>query len=269
MKMKNNGKTVMSVLLLAAFFCLSFGQESEDLLGPLIDNLQVNFLSQLQAQGIEVTNVQRAKFIGYILNRQSHYLGEFETDRIMMRKLIQQVKEFMGSISPREDLWPIVEAGLADRYREEVHSLLGGSPYVEPLFPSLGKALERHYDLVFDMWEFEKHPDKTEIMDTARRFLTVLKEKRFAEIPPLIAGRFAEEWSKMTEAMRDGSRDGQEMTAFFEQMDWLLAEAAMTSTKPQVARLQWAISMPDGDMEVFDMLLIYDAGTWRIVRFDE
>lgn len=61
--------------------------------------------------------------MGYILNRQTHYIDAFEMDEIRMRSLISEVREFLQAVSTQEDLWPIVEAGLRGEFEQEVEAI--------------------------------------------------------------------------------------------------------------------------------------------------
>jgi len=267
--MKQLWKICLVALVLIFWSSQSPGQGDEAMLDALLDNLKINFLSPLQSEGVSVTNEQRAKFIGYILDRQSRYIGEFETDKLRLQTLTQQVKNFLNQISSGEDLWPLVEAGMTESFKTEVNTLLGGSPYVKPIFNSIGIVYRERRTYNFTESRYNNYPNKNKIMASTQGFLSAIRDKRFDEIPGLIAGHFAEEWSEVLEGLKTDPGQRQAMEAFFEFREWKLFSAKMADSQPPLVHIIWGIAETGGNWAEYEMLLILDADTWRIINFEK
>jgi len=267
--MKQIWKIGLVALVLIFWSSQSPGQGDEDMLDALLDNLKINFLSPLQSEGVSVSNEQRTKFIGYILDRQSRYMGEFEADKLRMQKLTKQVKDFLNQLSPEEDLWPLVEVGMTESFKTEVHSLLGGSPYVRPIFNSIGDVYRDRSTLDFTESRYYNYPDKNKIIASVQGFLMAIRDKRFDETPGLVAGHFAEEWSKILEDLKTDPEQRQAMEALVESMEWKLFSAKMADSQPPLVHIIWGIAETGGNWADYEIYLILDAGTWRIIKLEK
>lgn len=267
--MNRKWKICLVALVLIFWSSQSPGQGTEDLLDALLDNLKINFLAPLQSEGVSVSNEQRTKFIGYILDRQSKYIGEFETDKLRMQMLIQQVKDFLNQISSGEDLWPLVQAGMMESFKTEVHTLLGGSPYVKPIFDSIGAVYRDRRTLNFTESRYYNYPDKNKIMASVQGFLSAIRDKRFDETPGFVAGHFAGEWSEVLEDLKTDPQQHHDMEAFVESIEWKLISAKLADSQPPILHMIWGIAETGGNWANYEMFLILDAGTWRIVKLEK
>lgn len=243
------------------------GQDSAADLRQFQRNLMDSFIGRLNADGKEVTPRERAMFMGYILNRQAQSVGEFETDKARMSSLVAEVKEFLGTVSAGENLWPVVEAGLRGEFRQEVDALLGGSAYVTPIFPSLNDMVRDWQKWDYRAERFNGHPDNPAILNSALTFLQLLKEKRYPEIFALAGGRCHKQFTLLFSEMAQSTETREKYDRYFENLEWKAGAAGLTDSDPPMARIMFSLRDPDGDWEEDPCILIRDAGTWKVARF--
>ncbi len=265
--MMANRLVIFLSLTLVSLTCLSPAQESEELLDSLLNNLKINILAPLHARGLETSNQQRAMYIGYILNRQAQFAGNFETDRLLMQKLQQQVRDFLNDISSDPDMWSNVENGMAGKYNNDMEQTKEGAPYIEPIFTSLGTMLENKSALDLSHDRYYAYPNKNEIIRSAQDFFYAFKEKRYADTRRLTAGKFADEWARILEEAHTVPKRRQELESLGETLEWKLFSSTLADSQPPVAHIVWGIAEPGANWFDYDMWLILDAGTWRIVEF--
>lgn len=254
-------------LLCVLFSGPALSQSDESYLDIFQHTLMESFIGPLLAEGKEVTPEQRAVFMGYILNRQDGHIGLFETDQIRQEKLISEVREFLASISPDRDLWPYVEAGRSGTYKKEVDEMLGGSPYVAPIFPSLETIDRQRNELEFSYDLFQNHPRRQDALRTAQNFLLALRALRYDEAKTYMAGRFLEEFTKWLSQIQANPEEKDETDAYFSSFEWMGGMNEMAATNPPFARILHTMPNQSGKWEEHWCYMILDNGQWKIVRF--
>jgi hypothetical protein len=257
----------MSLMILIPFPVFGAGQVSESYMEPFQKNLMASFIGKLAADGKSATPRQRAMFMGYILNRQAGTIGEFETDKMRMSSLVAEVREFLRSVSPGEDLWPVVVAGKRGEFRQEVDALLGGSPYVEPIFPTRDNMVRdwRQYDYSPD--RYNRYPDNQAVLNVALTFLQLLKEKRYQEALQLAGGRCYRQFNEALAENASSPEKADEFNRFFESLEWKAGPAGMTDTNPPLAQIMFSLRDPKGRWEEDPCIMILDNGRWKVARF--
>lgn len=242
-------------------------QNSESYLQQFQRNLMDSFIGHMRADGKEVTPRHRAMFMGYILNRQKHRIGTFEMDKRRMNDLIAEVKGFLKSVSPDNDLWPVVEAGMRGEYQQEVDAMLGGSAYVTSIFPTLDDMLGNWQKWDYTSNRFYNHPDNQTILNIAQTFLQMLRAKQYQDALKLTAGRCFEQFSKWLSEASNSKESLDRLNQYFENLEWKAGLAGMTDTDPPMVKIIFALRDPDGDWEEDPCIMILDNSTWKIARF--
>jgi hypothetical protein len=246
---------------------LGAGQNNESDLGRFQKNFMASFIGKLSADGITATPRQRAMLMGYLLNRQAQRQGEFETDKIRMASLVAKVQGFLQSVSPGEDLWPVVEAGLRGEFKQEVDALLGGSAYVEPIFPTLD-------DMVRDWrkWEycpdrFVAYPANRAVLEMPLAFLQMLKENRYPEALGLAGGQCYEQLVKALSESSSSPEKADQFNRYLQSLAWQVGQAGMADTDPPMARIIFSLRNPNGKWEEEPCIMILDNGIWKVAKF--
>jgi len=255
------------LLLFILFASPLLSQSDESYLDVFQRTLMESFIGPLRAEGKEVTSEQRAVFMGYILNRQDGHVGLFETDRIRQENLVAEVREFLASISPNQDLWPYVEAGRSGAHKREVEEMLGGSPYIAPIFPSLETIAQKRNELEYSYDLFQSHPKKQEALRTAQKFLLALRTLNFDEAKTYLASRFLEEFTGWLAQVQANPEEKAKIEAYFSSLEWMSGMNEMAATDPPFARILHTLPDQKGDWEEHWCYMILDNGEWKIVRF--
>lgn len=229
--------------------------------------LMSSFIGHLAADGKDVTNRQRAMFMGYILHRQAKEIGEFETDKARMASLLEDVKAFLRAASPGEDLWPVVEAGMRGEFTREIDAMLGGSAYVEPTFNSLDDMVASARHLEFPSEGFDRHPQKNEILQMAMDFLQLVKEERYTEARKLTGGRLLEEITAFLADLAQSDETRQE-SGRFSNLEWKIGSASLSDTDPPMVKIDFLLRIADEGWYKKPCILIRDHGRWKIAYFD-
>lgn len=258
---------LISLMIFMSSPAVGSGQDPESYLQQFQRNLMDSFIGKLSADGIKATPRQRAMFIGYLLNRQAHNIGEFATDKIRMASLVAEVKEFLESVSSGEDLWPVVEAGMRGEFKQEVDALLGGSAYVVPIFPSLDDMVTdwRKWDYSPD--RFAAYPENQAVLEVPLAFLRMLKENRYPEALSLAGGRCYEQLVKALSESSSSPEKADQFNRYFQNLAWQVGQAGMTDTNPPLARIMFSLRNPKGKWEEDPCIMILDNGIWKIARF--
>lgn len=263
--MKNQSLFFLTAVLIFVFSqAVNAGQSSESYMQQFQRNLMDSFIGPMNADGKEVTPRLRAIFMGYILDRQAGRIGEFEMDKLRMKNLVSEVKEFLKTVSPEEELWPIVEAGMRGEYTREVDALLGGPAYVEPIFPTLDDMVRDWHDWDYSTDKFYSYPDQEAVLNVAEKFLQLMKAKRYQEALKLTGGRLFENFSQW---LSGDPNSQEEMNQYFENLEWKAGLAGMADTDPPIVKIIFALRDPDGDWEEDPCIMILDSGVWKIGRF--
>lgn len=243
---------------------LNSGQHSESYMQQFQRNLMDSFIGPMNAERKEVTPRHRAMFMGYILNRQAGRIGEFDMDKIRMKDLVSEVKEFLQAVSSGEDLWPIVEAGMRGEYTQEVDTMLGGPVYVEPIFPTLDDMVGDWNDWDYSSNRLYDYPDHKAVLNVAQNFLQHVKAKRYQEALKLTGGRLFENFSQW---LSGDPSPQDEMNQYFENLEWKAGMAGMADTDPPIVKIIFALRDLEGDWDDDPCILILDYGVWKIGRF--
>jgi len=243
------------------------GQRSGSDLDRFQQTLMASFIGHLSAGGQTATPRQRAMFMGYILNRQSRNSGAFEADKIRMASLVADVKAFLESVSAGEDLWPVVEAGMRGEFTQEVDALLGGSAYVEPVFPTLDGMVRdwRKWDYSPEL--FARYPDNQAVLAVPLAFLQMLKELRYQEALSLAGGRCYEQFSKILSLISSSPEKADQFNPYFQNLAWQAGEAGMTETEPPMVKIIFSLRNQKGKWEDDPCIMILDNGVWKVARF--
>ena len=255
------------LLLCILFAGPVLGQNDKSYLDVFQHTLLESFIGPLQAEGKEVTPEQRAIFMGYILNRQDSHIGHFEADRLRQEKLVAEVRDFLASISPDQDLWPYVEAGRSGSHKKEVDEMLSGSPYVAPIFPSLKTITRQWNELEYSYNLFQSHPRKQEALHTARDFLRALRGLKYEEAKSYLGGRFFEEFTAWLAQVQADPEEKAKIDKYFSSFEWMDGMNEMAATDPPFARILHTLPDQEGDWDDHWCYLILDNGNWKIVRF--
>jgi hypothetical protein len=243
------------------------GQRSGSDIDQFHRNLTASFIGKLSADGQTATPRQRAMFMGYILNRQASSIGKFETDRIRMASLVAEVKEFLESVSAGEDLWPVVEAGMRGEFNQEVDALLGGSAYVEPIFPTLDDMVRdwRKRDYNADL--FARYPGNQAVLEVPLAFLQMLKENRYPEALGLAGGRCYEQLGKALSKSSSSLEKTDQFNQSFRNLAWRVGRTGMAETEPPMARIMFSLLNLEGKWEEEPCIMILDNGVWKVAWF--
>jgi hypothetical protein len=267
-RMKNKSFVLLTaVLIFISLTVFNEGQSTESYMQQFQRNLMDSFIGPMSAEGKEVTPQLRAMFMGYILNRQSHRIGEFEMDKIRMKNLISEVREFLKAVSPGEDLWPIVDAGLQGQYNNDVDTMLGGSPYVESVFPTLDDMARDWRDWEYSLERFSSYPDRQLILNVVQNFLQLLKAKSYQEALKLCGGRCYENFSKWLEAASQSQVEFDRFNQYFAGLEWREGPAGMADTDPPMVQITFNLREQGDDWDEDPCILILDYGVWKIARF--
>jgi len=258
---------ISALIFFMSYSAVGAGQETESYLQQFQKNLMASFIGKLSADGITATPRQRAMFMGYILNRQAYRAGEFETDKIRMASLVAEVKEFLESVSAGEDLWPVVEAGMRGEFKQEVDALLGGSAYVEPIFPSLEDMVRdwRKWDYSPD--RFAAYPGNRAVLEAPLAFLQMLKDNRYPEALGLAGGRCYEQLGKALSESSSSPEKADQFNRYFQSLAWQVGQAGMAETEPPMARIMFSLRNPNGKWEEEPCIVILDNGIWKVAKF--
>jgi|GEM_PF-4723745 len=243
------------------------GQRGESYLEPFQRTLRDSFIGILAVQGKKVTSRHRAMFMGYILHRQRSRVGEFEMDKLRMSWLVSEVKEFLQAVSPEEDFWPVVEAGMRGEFDQEVEAMLGGSAYVEAVFPTLKELAWDWQKQDYSPDRYAGYPGHEKILQITLTFLQLLKEKRYPEALRLSGGRLHEQLNKLfsESAPYSGQRD--RFLQYIDSLEWKAGEAGLADSDPPMARIVFSLRDQKGKWSDDPCVLILDRGVWKIVRF--
>jgi hypothetical protein len=257
------------LLLLLCFLIAgpALGQTEESYLDVFQRTLLESFIGPLQADEKDITREQRAIFMGYILNRQDSHIGHFETDRLRQEKLVAEVRDFLAAISPDRDLWPFVEAGRSGSHKNEVDEMLGGSPFVAPIFPSLKTITQQWNELEYSYDRFQNHPRKQEALRTAQNFLLALRGLRYEEAKSYLGGRFYEEFTAWLIQIQTNPEEKAKVEAYFSSLEWMSGMNEMADTDPPFARILHTLPDREGNWDEHWCYMILDNGAWKIVRF--
>jgi len=256
-----------AMLIFVSSQAVNAGQSSESYMQQFQRNLMDSFIGPMNADGKEVTPRHRAMFMGYILDRQAGRIGEFEMDKLRMKNLVSEVREFLKAVSPEEDLWPIVEAGMRGEYTQEVDALLGGSAYVEPIFPTLDDMVRDWRDWEYSSDRFYSYPDQEAVLEVVENFLQQMKAKRYQEALKFCAGRCYENFSKWLAEVSQSQEESIRFNQYFENLEWKAGLAGMAGTDPPIVKIIFALRDPDGDWEEDPCIMILDYGVWKVARF--
>jgi hypothetical protein len=266
--MKNKSFVFLTaVLIFVSSQAGNTGQSAESYMQQFQRNLMDSFIGPMNASDKEVTPKMRAVFMGYILDRQAGRIGEFEMDKLRMQNLVSEVKEFLMAVSPEEDLWPLVEAAMMGQYKQDVDSILGGSPYVEPIFPTLDDMVRDWRNWDYSPERLNSYPDNQAIFNVALNFLQMMKEKRFQEALQFTGGRCYENFSKWLAEASQSQEESIRFNQYFENLEWKIGLAGMADTDPPMVRIMFDLRDPDGDWDEDPCILILDHGVWKIGRF--
>jgi len=252
--------------MLACVLPCSAARGADDPLAGFNEILQSSFIAPLRAANVTITSELRAKCIAYQLERHLGMMGAYEADREAGRRLLAAVKDFVLSVSSPET-WAVVEAGLQGQYTSEVERLLGGTAYVPPLIESLDELVRRRISLEFAPASFNAHPERNKIAHTAESLLRTIRAQRFSDVTAQVVGELAVEWPQILADMETDPEMRRAMVAFAESLEWRLSFSGLAATDPPLARLVFALNEA-GEAVNYEMYLIRDAGTWRVVRFD-
>ena len=256
-----------ALILFMSSLAVGSGQDPESYLQQFQRNLMDSFIGKLSADGITATPRQRAMFMGYLLNRQAQRQGKFATDKIRMASLVAEVKAFLESVSAGEDLWPVVEAGMRGEFKQEVDALLGGSAYVEPIFPTLDAMVKdwRKWDYSPEL--FARYPGKQAVLDVSQAYLRMLKENRYPEALGLAAGRCYEQLGKALSESSSSPEKADQFNRYFRSLTWQVGQAGMAETEPPMARIMFSLRDPNGKWEEEPCIMILDNGIWKVAKF--
>jgi hypothetical protein len=243
------------------------GQRSRSDLDKFQQTLMASFTGALSADGKTATPRQRAMFMGYILNRQAQRLGAFEADKLRMAALVADVKAFLESVSAGENLWPVVEAGMRGESKQEVDALLGGSAYVEAVFPTLDEMVRdwRKWDYSPEL--LARTPGNRAILNVPLTFLQMMKDKRYPEALALCGGRCYEKFSKAVAESATSPGMAERLNLLFANLQWRVGQAGLTETEPRMARIMFSLLNPKGKWEDEPCIMILDNGKWKVARF--
>ena len=258
---------IISLIAFLTSPLLAAGQDYESDLERFQQTLMASFIGKLSADGMTATPRQRAMFMGYLLNRQAQRLGKFETDKSRMASLVAEVKGFLESVSAGQNLWPVVEAGLRGEFKQEVDALLGGSAYVEPIFPTLDAMVKdwRKWDYSPEL--FARYPGKQAVLDVSQAYLRMLKENRYPEALGLAAGRCYEQLGKALSENSSSPEKADQFNRYFRSLTWQVGQAGMAETEPPMARIMFSLRDPNGKWEEEPCIMILDNGIWKVAKF--
>ena len=266
--MKNKSLIFLTaVLIFVSLTVFNEGQSTESYMQQFQRNLMDSFIGPMNADGKEVTPRLRAMFMGYILDRQAGRIGEFETDKLRMKNLVSEVREFLKIVSPEEDLWPIVEAGMRGEYTREVDALLGGPAYVESIFPTLDVMARDWRDWEYSPERFSSYPNRQLILNVVQNFLQLLKVKSYQEALKLCGGRCYENFSKWLEEASQSQVEFDRFNQYFAGLEWREGPAGMADTDPPMVRITFYLREQGDDWDEEPCILILDYGVWKIARF--
>jgi len=265
--MKKFGYFLLFLIILVSSNRATIGQRSESFLDQFQRNLMDSFIGPMRTEGKEVTPLLRAKFMGYILDRQAGRIGAYEMDKRRMNDLLVEVKGFLNSVSPDYDLWPVVEAGMRGEYNQEVNAMLGGSAYVTSIFPTLDDMVSGWQNQAYNSSRFYNHPDNEAILNIAQTFLQMLHTKQYQDALKLTAGRCFEQFSKWLKEASNSQQEFDRLNQYFENLEWKAGLAGMTDTNPPMVKIIFALRTPDGDWDEDPCIMIRDDGIWKIARF--
>lgn len=255
------------LIFLVSSFAADISQGSESFLEQFQRNLMDSFIGHMRADGKEVTPRHRAMFMGYILDRQLQRIGTYAMDKRRMKGLIAEVKRFLESVSGGNDYWPVVEAGMRGEYQHEVNAMLGGSAYVTAIFPTLDDMVASWQKWDYNTNRFYKHPDNQAILNTAHKFLQMLRAQRYQEALTLAAGRCYEQFSEFISEAADSKEARDRLNRYFDKLEWKAGLAGMSDTDPPMVKIVFALRTPDGDWDEDPCIMILDDGIWKIARF--
>lgn len=265
--MKKLGYFLLSLMILVSMTTADTGQKSESFLDQFQRNLMDSFIGKMRADGKEVTPRHRAMFMGYILDRQKQRIGTYDMDKRRMNELIAEVKGFLKSVSPDNNLWAIVEAGMRGEYNQEVDAMLGGSAYVTAIFPTLDDMVASWTKWDYDSNRFNNHPDNQAILKVAQTFLQMMKAKQYQDALKLTAGRCFEQFSELLSEAADSEGVHDRFIQYLDNLEWKAGQAGMTDTDPPMVKIIFALRDPDGDWDDDPCIMILDDGIWKIARF--
>jgi hypothetical protein len=256
-----------ALILFMSSLAIGSGQDSESYLQQFQRNLMDSFIGKLSADGITATPRQRAMFMGYLLNRQAQRQGKFATDKIRMASLVAEVKAFLESVSAGEDLWPVVVAGMRGEFKQEVDALLGGSAYVEPIFPSLDDMVRDWRKWDYNAELFARYPRNQAVLEVPLAYLQMLKENRYPEALSLSGGRCYDQLVKALSESSSSPEKADQFNRYFQSLAWQVGQAGMTDTDPPMARIMFSLRNPDGKWEEEPCIVILDNGIWKVAKF--
>ena len=265
--MKKWSCTLLWLVIVVSSAAVGYSRQSESFLEPFQRNLMDSFIGPMRADGKEVTPRHRAMFMGYILNRQEQRTGTYDRDKRLMNDLVAEVKGFLASVSPDNDLWPVVEAGMRGEYNQEVNALLGGSAFVTEIFPTLDGLVGDWRKGDYDSNRFYNHPENEEILKIPETFLRMMKGKQYEEALKLTAGRCLEQFKEMLSEASDSPQSRDRFNQYFDNLEWKAGLAGMTDTKPPMVKIIFALRDRFGDWEEDPCIMILDDGVWKIARF--
>ena len=265
--MKKKVYFLLSLIIFVSTTAVDAGQNSESYLDHFQRNLMDSFIGPMRAMDKEVTPLLRAKFMGYILDRQVGRIGAYEMDKRRMNILIAEVKEFLKAVFPDRDLWPIVEAGMRGEYTQEVNAMLGGTAYVTSIFPTLDDMVSSWMNQEYNTTRYYNHPDHEAILNLAHTFLQMIKAKQYQDALKLTTGRCFEQFSEWLSGASNSKEEFDRFNQYFENLEWKAGLASMTNTDPPMVKIIFALRDPDGDWEEDPCIIILDDGVWKIARF--
>ena len=152
-------------------------------------------------------------------------------------------------------------------HTQEVDALLGGSAYVEPIFPSLDDMVRdwRNWDYSPEL--FARYYANQMVLDIATAFLQRLKENRYPEALSLAGGRCYEQLGKLLAESSATRESAERFNREFQSLAWQIGQAGMTETEPPMVRIMFSVRNPKGKWEDEPCILILDNEVWKVARF--
>lgn len=194
MDTKNAIFRTVGIVLLIFVSANAQDQNPSTMFNNFLDQIRTSYLLPIQQSGIQISNEQRAKIIGYALQQQAEFAGNSTAGISKMNELRAEVRQFIGTISADQNLWPAVEGAERGFNKAEIRNLLGAN--VERVTSILGD--------ISPVYEDHDHEDSAAtIRDLTDQFMGEFSDRNFDRLKKYLAGEMVERINNLIEMGRN------------------------------------------------------------------